>query len=183
MVGTALGDDMVLATGPLFEPIDAEGPSRSTSGAPAPRRAPSSSRSRSATCPRSSRWSTTARCGRASATAASPAEVAAWSARPATATTWPMMSSSAPATASAAALGTPVCSPPTPWWPEARISGRAAPARVKFRYYHKQRGFVAEYGRPSCVGCGRCISACPVKIDISEVISQLRRMEENATAK
>ena len=57
--------------------------------------------------------------------------------------------------------------------------GRAS--RVKFRYYHKQRGFVAEYGRPSCVGCGRCISACPVKIDISEVISQLRGIE-NATA-
>lgn len=57
------------------------------------------------------------------------------------------------------------------------------PARVKFRYYHKQSRFVAEYGRPSCVGCGRCISACPVKIDISEVISQLRRMEENANAK
>jgi sulfhydrogenase subunit beta (sulfur reductase) len=56
------------------------------------------------------------------------------------------------------------------------------PARIKFRYYHKQRGFVAEYGRPSCVGCGRCISACPVKIDISEVISQLRGVE-NAPAK
>ncbi|MCC7174435.1 MAG: 4Fe-4S dicluster domain-containing protein [Bryobacterales bacterium] len=57
--------------------------------------------------------------------------------------------------------------------------GRAS--RVKFRYYHKQRGFVAEYGRPSCVGCGRCISACPVNIDISQVISQLRGIE-NATA-
>ncbi len=47
-------------------------------------------------------------------------------------------------------------------------------SRIKFRYYHKQRGFVAEYGRPSCVGCGRCISACPVHIDITEVINQLR---------
>jgi len=57
----------------------------------------------------------------------------------------------------------------------------ARASRVKFRYYHKQRGFVAEYGRPSCVGCGRCIPACPVKIDITEVISQLRGIE-NATA-
>jgi len=47
-------------------------------------------------------------------------------------------------------------------------------SRIKFRYYHKQRGFVAEYGRPSCVGCGRCISACPVHIDITEVINKLR---------
>lgn len=47
-------------------------------------------------------------------------------------------------------------------------------SRVKFRFYHKQRGFVAEYGRPSCVGCGRCISVCPVKIDMVEVINRLR---------
>lgn len=50
-------------------------------------------------------------------------------------------------------------------------------SRIKFRFYHKQRGFVAEYGRPSCVGCGRCITACPVNIDIVEVINRLRGVE------
>ena len=47
-------------------------------------------------------------------------------------------------------------------------------SRVKFRYYHKQRGFVAEYGRPSCVGCGRCIVGCPAGIDMVTVIRMLR---------
>ena len=47
-------------------------------------------------------------------------------------------------------------------------------SRIKFRFYHKQRGFVAEYGRPSCVGCGRCIEVCPVGIDIVQVLSALR---------
>ena len=50
-------------------------------------------------------------------------------------------------------------------------------SRIKFRFYHKQRGFVAEYGRPSCVGCGRCITACPVKIDVVEVMNRLRGVE------
>ena len=47
-------------------------------------------------------------------------------------------------------------------------------SRIKNRYYHKQRGFVAEHGRPSCVGCGRCIATCPAKIDIVTVINKLR---------
>lgn len=55
-------------------------------------------------------------------------------------------------------------------------------SRIKFRFYHKQRGFVAEYGRPSCIGCGRCIVACPVKIDIIEVINSLRGAGNAASA-
>lgn len=51
-------------------------------------------------------------------------------------------------------------------------------SRIKFRFYHKQRGFVAEYGRPSCVGCGRCIEACPVDIHVVEVINRLRGVRD-----
>jgi len=50
-------------------------------------------------------------------------------------------------------------------------------SRVKFRFYHKQRGFVAEYGRPSCVGCGRCLEACPAGIDIVQIIERLREVQ------
>jgi len=47
-------------------------------------------------------------------------------------------------------------------------------SRVKNRFFHKQRGFVSQYGRPSCVGCGRCKAYCPAGIDIVEVINKLR---------
>jgi len=50
----------------------------------------------------------------------------------------------------------------------------ARSSRVKFRFYHKQRGFVAEYGRPSCIGCGRCVTVCPADINIITVIETIR---------
>jgi len=46
--------------------------------------------------------------------------------------------------------------------------------RVKNRYLHKQRHFVEEFGRPSCVGCGRCIDACPAGINAVEVFQRIR---------
>jgi ferredoxin len=37
----------------------------------------------------------------------------------------------------------------------------------KFYYYPEQ------YGPTACTGCGRCVDACPVNIDITEVIQHL----------
>ncbi len=46
--------------------------------------------------------------------------------------------------------------------------------RVKNRYYHKQEAFVREFGKPSCVGCGRCIENCPTGINVVEVFKAVR---------
>lgn len=47
-------------------------------------------------------------------------------------------------------------------------------SRVQQRYLHKQQGFVEQYGRPSCVGCGRCTMVCPAKFDIVEILHKIR---------
>jgi len=46
--------------------------------------------------------------------------------------------------------------------------------RVRNRYYHKQEAFVREFGKPSCVGCGRCIENCPTGINVVEVFRYVR---------
>jgi len=51
--------------------------------------------------------------------------------------------------------------------------------RYKNRFYHKHHGFMGEYGKTSCVGCGRCTQSCPADIDIVEMI-KLIRGEKNA---
>jgi len=46
--------------------------------------------------------------------------------------------------------------------------------RVRNRYHHKQEAFVREFGKPSCVGCGRCIENCPTGINVVEVFARVR---------
>ncbi|GAB4490268.1 MAG: 4Fe-4S dicluster domain-containing protein [Thermodesulfovibrionales bacterium] len=49
--------------------------------------------------------------------------------------------------------------------------------RLKYRYYHKHRGFVEAYEEPLCVGCGRCGESCLAGITVPEVIASVRGEE------
>ncbi len=46
-------------------------------------------------------------------------------------------------------------------------------ARLRFRMEHKRLGFGGLRGVDSCVGCGRCRNACPVDIDLDQIVNQL----------
>ncbi|NJD57008.1 MAG: hydrogenase [Nitrospirae bacterium] len=46
--------------------------------------------------------------------------------------------------------------------------------RLKYRYYHKHRGFVEAYEESLCVGCGRCGESCLAGITVPEVIASVR---------
>jgi len=51
------------------------------------------------------------------------------------------------------------------------IFREARDARLKQFVNHKYDYFPKNHGVIGCVGCGRCISACPVKISISEILN------------
>jgi len=41
--------------------------------------------------------------------------------------------------------------------------------RLKLWYTHKLQAYISKYGKPSCVGCGRCLITCPVEINVRTV--------------
>ncbi len=45
--------------------------------------------------------------------------------------------------------------------------------RLRLWYGHKLKTFGKEYGRPGCVGCGRCVETCPVDINVLTVSEAL----------
>ncbi len=47
-------------------------------------------------------------------------------------------------------------------------------ARVRYRYYHKQWGYLSRFERVLCVGCGRCTRACKAHIDPPRVVRALQ---------
>ncbi|PKQ19767.1 MAG: hypothetical protein CVT66_08255 [Actinobacteria bacterium HGW-Actinobacteria-6] len=48
---------------------------------------------------------------------------------------------------------------------------------MKYRYYHKQWGYLSKFERVLCVGCGRCARACPAGINPVNVIEALQTGE------
>lgn len=46
-------------------------------------------------------------------------------------------------------------------------------SRLKLWYTHKLQAYGSKYGKPSCVGCGRCLVTCPVGINVKSVADAL----------
>jgi sulfhydrogenase subunit beta (sulfur reductase) len=45
--------------------------------------------------------------------------------------------------------------------------------RLKLWYTHKLQAYISKYGKPACVGCGRCVVTCPVDINVLTVAKAL----------
>ena len=50
--------------------------------------------------------------------------------------------------------------------------------RVRNRIYHKFSYIPKNSTFFGCVGCGRCITDCPVNIDIIEIINNARKVKK-----
>jgi sulfhydrogenase subunit beta (sulfur reductase) len=52
--------------------------------------------------------------------------------------------------------------------------------RLKLWYTHKLQAYISKYGKPSCVGCGRCLVTCPVDINVKTVAGALEDKDGDA---
>jgi len=66
------------------------------------------------------------------------------------------------------------------------IHGGSVRASVKSRYRqwmtHKLATWIDQFGAPGCVGCGRCITWCPVGIDLTAELHTIRDTDSTNTA-
>jgi sulfhydrogenase subunit beta (sulfur reductase) len=58
------------------------------------------------------------------------------------------------------------------------VHGGSVHASIKSRYRqwltHKVASWIDQFGQSGCVGCGRCITWCPVGIDLTEEVAAIR---------
>ena len=52
-------------------------------------------------------------------------------------------------------------------------------AKARYRQWmtHKLATWIDQFGTSGCVGCGRCITWCPVGIDITQEVQAIRTQE------
>jgi ferredoxin len=66
------------------------------------------------------------------------------------------------------------------------IHGGSVRTSAKSRYRqwltHKLVSWVDQFGMPGCVGCGRCITWCPVGIDLTEAVHTIQEGKDNGNA-
>jgi len=57
-------------------------------------------------------------------------------------------------------------------------------AKARYRQWltHKLVSWVDQFGTIGCVGCGRCITWCPVGIDLTEAVRTIREGKDNGNA-
>ncbi|MDK2820411.1 MAG: hypothetical protein PWP31_376 [Clostridia bacterium] len=48
--------------------------------------------------------------------------------------------------------------------------------RMRNRFLHKLQYIPERYGKYGCVGCGRCLDRCPVNVDITRVIREIKEV-------
>ena len=63
------------------------------------------------------------------------------------------------------------------------LHGGSVRASIKARYRqwltHKLASWIDQFGTSGCVGCGRCITWCPVGIDLTEEVAAIRAHPEH----
>ena len=77
--------------------------------------------------------------------------------------------------------GTPVSQLSSPRSSAARVR-KTARSRYRQWMTHKLATWIDQFGTSGCVGCGRCITWCPVAIDITEEVRAIRDTERAEAA-